>query len=58
MLQKVRESKGITIAELSRISGISRWTINQIEKHNYNKAKPETWISLANALGVNVEEIK
>ena len=58
MLKEARERKGITIAELSRRSNVSRWMINLIEKKGYTKAKPETWSKLAIALGVEVNEIK
>ena len=58
MLKEVRERKGITISELSRKSGVSRHIINKIEKHGYNHTKTTTWYKLANALEVDVENIK
>jgi DNA-binding XRE family transcriptional regulator len=58
MLREVREKKGVTINELARKSGVSRHTINEIEKHDYQRTKPTTWYKLANALEVDVEKIK
>ena len=58
MLREVRERKGVTINELARKSGVSRHTINEIEKHDYQLAKITTWYKLANALEVDVEQIK
>lgn len=58
MLKEVRERKGVTINELARKSGVSRHTINEIEKHDYQRTKTATWYKLANALEVDVEKIK
>lgn len=58
MLKEVRERKGFTINELARKSGVSRHTINEIEKHDYKRPKITTWYKLANALEVDAEKIK
>ena len=58
MLKEIREKKGFTINELARKSGVSRHTINEIEKHGYQRTKISTWYKLANTLQVDVEEIR
>lgn len=55
MLQDVRERKGMSKVELSKLSGVSVATIISIEK-GY-KPKRETFGKLANALKVEIEEI-
>ena len=57
MLREVRERKGVTIVELARRSGVSRWMIHKIESKGYKNNKNVTLNKLANALGVDVKEI-
>lgn len=58
MLKEVREKMGVTIVELSRKSGVSRWMIYKIENKGYKNYKNVTLNKLANALGVDVKEIE
>lgn len=58
MLKEVRERKGVTIVELARKSGVSRWMIHKIESKGYKNYKNVTLNKLANALGVDVKEIQ
>lgn len=57
MLQKVMDKKGVTIMELSRKSGVSRFMIYKI-KNGYKGYKEVTLNKLANALEVDVEQIR
>ena len=55
-LQEIRESKGLSISELSRRSNISRQTIYSLEAEEVDKANLQTLKSLADALGVKVTD--
>lgn len=56
-LKEVRQQKGYTIAELSRVTGVSKGMISLIEK-GYKSYKRVTIWKLANALGVEAKEIE
>lgn len=56
-LKEVRNKKGMTITELARESGVSRYMIIMIEK-GYKDYKRVTIWKLANALGVDAKEIE
>lgn len=56
-LKEVRNRKGMTIAELSQASGVSRHMIIMIEK-GYKGYKRVTIWKIANALGVEAKEIE
>ncbi len=55
-LQKARRDKGLSLAKLAQISGVSKLTIIKIEAR---KTVPQTSTlqKLANALGINLEEL-
>lgn len=55
-LKKIMAEKILTIAELSRLAGVSATSINQILNHN-RKANTATVGKLAAALNVDVREI-
>ena len=55
-LQEIRESKGLTISELSRKSNVSRQTIYSLEAEEVDKANLQTLKSLAEALEVRVTD--
>ena len=54
MLKDIRESKGMSITELSELSGVSRPTIYSIE--NGEGSTIRTLTALANALNVSINE--
>lgn len=56
MLRDVRERKGLTISELSKLSGVSIQLITMIE-HGH-KPKRVTLGKLAQVLQVEIEEIE
>lgn len=56
-LPEIRKAKGLTQKELAEKSGVSRVTIANIERGAVTNLKISTMLSLANALGVTVEEI-
>ena len=56
-LRKVRLEKGMTQTELSKKSGVSRCTINGIEKGHRLTVLTETLLKLARALGVSVSDL-
>lgn len=56
-LSEIRKAKGLTQKELAKKSGVSRVTIANIERGAVTNLKISTMLSLANALGVTVEEI-
>lgn len=56
-LKEVRNKKGMTITELARESGVSRYMIIMIEKGYKNYKRVTIW-KLANALGVEAKEIE
>lgn len=56
-LRAVREARGITQADLSEKSGISRQTIIALEnKESYNVTS-KTLVAIADALGVAVQDL-
>lgn len=55
-LRELRKEKGIGLAKLSRISGVSKLTIIHIE-FGRTSPRPETIARLATALGVKTEEL-
>lgn len=55
-LAELRESRGLTLRELAKMSGVSPDTINQIEL-GHRKARPSTLRKLARALQVEIEEL-
>ena len=55
-LKEVREAKKISVGELSKLSGISRQNIYEIED-NSRTPKITTACKLAKALGVTIEDI-
>ena len=55
-LQEIRESKGLSISELSRKSNVSRQTIYSLEAEEVDKANLQTLKSLADALEVRVTD--
>lgn len=54
-LAEFREERGLTLRELSKMSGVSPDTINQIEL-GHRKARPSTLRKLAKSLDVKVED--
>ena len=56
-LKEVMEKKGFTNEELSKQSGVSRYMIIMIKKGYKNYKRATIW-KLANALGVDAEEIE
>jgi transcriptional regulator with XRE-family HTH domain len=55
-LKQIRESKGITISELARLSKVTRATIYRLENGDDYTANSKTLKALADALGVKVTE--
>jgi putative transcriptional regulator len=55
-LRDLRTSKGMTQEDLAEIIGVSRQTINAIEKEKFDPSLP-TAFRLANLFGLNIEEI-
>lgn len=55
----LRKQRGITIKELSEMSGVNYWTISSYEqkKRNINKAKYENVKKLAQALEVEPKSL-
>lgn len=53
-LKEIRESKGISISELSRLSNISRQTIYRLESGDDKVVNSKTLKALADALGVSM----
>lgn len=56
-LKEIRESKGMTISELSKDSGITRQTIYRLEEKKEDTANSKTLKALANSLGVSVMDL-
>ena len=52
-LQRLRLARGLTLEDLSRIAGVSKSMLSQIEREKANPTIAITW-RLANALGVTV----
>lgn len=55
-LQKLRLDRGLTLEDLSRIAGVSKSMLSQIEREKANPTIAITW-RLANALGVGIGEL-
>ena len=55
-LQRLRLSRGLTLEDLSRIAGVSKSMLSQIEREKANPTIAITW-RLANALGVQIGEL-
>jgi transcriptional regulator with XRE-family HTH domain len=55
-LQKLRLARGLTLEDLSRIAGVSKSMLSQIEREKANPTIAITW-RLANALGVQIGEL-
>lgn len=56
-IKEVREAKGMTQAELARISGISRVTISALENGVVRNTTSKTLLKLAEALETTVDHI-
>ena len=54
-LRKIRLEKGISVAELSRLSGVPVRTIEDLEKRGDGRVS--TLIKLADALSVTLDEL-
>jgi transcriptional regulator with XRE-family HTH domain len=55
-LQKMRLARGLTLDDLSRIAGVSKSMLSQIEREKANPTIAITW-RLANALGIEISEL-
>jgi transcriptional regulator with XRE-family HTH domain len=55
-LQRLRLARGLTLEDLSRIAGVSKSMLSQIEREKANPTIAVTW-RLANALGVPIGEL-
>jgi transcriptional regulator with XRE-family HTH domain len=55
-LQRLRLARGLTLEDLSRIAGVSKSMLSQIEREKANPTIAITW-RLANALGVGMGEL-
>ena len=55
-LQRLRLARGLTLEDLSRIAGVSKSMLSQIEREEANPTIAITW-RLANALGVPIGEL-
>lgn len=55
-LQRLRLARGLTLEDLSRIAGVSKSMLSQIEREKANPTIAITW-RLANALGVLIGEL-
>lgn len=56
-LRFIRRMQDITQTELANAAGITQPFLVDLEKGRRN-AKPETWMRIADALGVTVEDLK
>ncbi len=56
ILQRLRLARGLTLEDLSRIAGVSKSMLSQIEREKANPTIAITW-RLANALGVPIGEL-
>lgn len=54
-LRKIRVEKGLSVAELSRLSGVPVRTIEDLEKRGDGRVS--TLIKLADALSVTLDEL-
>ncbi len=55
-LQRLRLARGLTLEDLSRVAGVSKSMLSQIEREKANPTIAITW-RLANALGVAIGEL-
>lgn len=55
-LQKYRLARGLTLDDLSRMAGVSKSMLSQIEREKANPTIAVTW-RLANALGLEISEL-
>jgi XRE family transcriptional regulator, regulator of sulfur utilization len=55
-LQRLRLERGLTLEDLSRIAGVSKSMLSQIEREKANPTIAITW-RLANALGVGIGQL-
>ena len=55
-MQRLRLARGLTLEDLSRIAGVSKSMLSQIEREKANPTIAITW-RLANALGVAIGEL-
>jgi transcriptional regulator with XRE-family HTH domain len=55
-LQRHRLARGLTLEDLSRIAGVSKSMLSQIERDKANPTIAITW-RLANALGIDIGEL-
>ncbi len=55
-LQKLRQSRGLTLDDLSRAAGVSKSMLSQIERDQANPTIAVAW-RLANALGIGIGEL-
>lgn len=55
-LQRLRLARGLTLEDLSRMAGVSKSMLSQIEREKANPTIAITW-RLANALGVGIGEL-
>ena len=55
-LKSIRESKGISVSELARLSNVTRQTIHRLENEQVEAANTRTLKSLADALNVKVTD--
>jgi len=56
-LKRLREQQALSLTDLAQKSGVNRITIHRIE-NGKQKAMPRTLRKLAEALQVNVEELR
>lgn len=56
-LKREMKTKGITIKELSKMSGVSIGTISEIATGKENNPKLKTVINISNALNVPLNEL-
>lgn len=55
-LKEIREKKGLTITELSRLSKVTRQTIYRLENEEDGVVNSKTLKALADALGVGIAD--
>lgn len=57
VIKNIRESKGITIYRLSKITGINRSYLTQLENNKKFNPSLEVMYKIANALDVKVDDL-
>lgn len=55
-LKTIRESKGVSVSQLARLSKVTRQTIHRLENEKVDSANTKTLKSLADALHVEVTD--